>query len=248
MGLIAVVARHLPEAHKQVVSGQGKKSGNGKERFWLILQGRLRGAWRFILEAKGLRDPAGSRFRMKQLLEQNKRSIRPKSSAAKIQAARVEAEAVASVENSPMAEAVQEVTQQPAPVRPVVAEGPRVTVREPSLQLEDAMTVAKKYLDNKQYFEARKLLESLGSEPHASPVYWARLGYAQYHLGAYGEAIRCYEKSLSLDSNQPNRYYNLALAYEAAGNRVKSLSHLDKALRLDPANQKYNQTKQALVA
>lgn len=275
VGLLAVLGRHIPEAQRRAAHARdGKEDDSGSiDRYWLLLQGKLRGLWRFVLEAKGLRDPVGSKFRMRQLLAANQRKTRAKQPAAKISAAyRVDDASPAEAVTQPVqhAQAVH-AKRVDAPVKTVAPAMPRMPVAHQSppkihsevadhaeqrqaaaehqaLGVEQAMAVAKQYLDNKQYFEARKLLDSLGQDAHGSPVFWARLGFSQYHLGAYGEAIRCYEKSLGLDANQPNRYYNLALAYEAAGNRVRALSTLQKAIQIDPNNPKYTQTRQALTS
>lgn len=272
VGLLAVIARHIPEAQRRAANSKDEEDGSAvRGRYWLTFQGKLRSLWRFVLEAKGLRDPAGSKFRMRQLLAANQRKTRVKQTAVKISAAYKAPESpvevapapkVAQVPQShvraPRSEAVvtSQVTSTPVhkPHAPTVhsqvnhSAQRQAAATHQALGVEQAMAVAKQYLDNKQYFEARKLLESLGQDAQVSPVYWARLGFSQYHLGAYGEAIRCYEKSLGLDSNQPNRHYNLALAYEAAGNRVKALSTLQKAIQIDPNNPKYTQTRQALTS
>lgn len=277
VGLLAVLGRHIPEAQRRALHAKdGKEDTSGSaDRYWLLFQGKLRSLWRFVLEAKGLRDPVGSKFRMRQLLEVNQRKTRVKQTAAKISAAYKAKSTETEPKPAPVhrtesthekktTTSVRPVTTTSAPSLPVVphvppapkihsevanpAEQRQAAAEQKALGVEQAMAVAKQYLDNKQYFEARKLLDSLGQDAQASPVFWARLGFSQYHLGAYGEAIRCYEKSLGLDANQPNRYYNLALAYEAAGNRVKALSTLQKAIQIEPNNPKYTQTRQALTS
>lgn len=271
VGLLAVIARHIPEAQRRAANATDEEDGSAvRGRYWLTLQGKLRSLWRFVLEAKGLRDPVGSKFRMRQLLAANQRKTRVKQAAVKISAAYKAPESLselpqqkpaqhpqspvrASRSETPVAAPQVAPAPAPRPHAPTVhsqvngAAERQAAATKQALGVEQAMVVAKQYLDNKQYFEARKLLDSLGQDAQVSPVYWARLGFSQYHLGAFGEAIRCYEKSLGLDANQPNRYYNLALAYEAAGNRVKALSTLQKAIQIDPNNPKYTQTRQALT-
>jgi tetratricopeptide (TPR) repeat protein len=111
---------------------------------------------------------------------------------------------------------------------------------------DEVMRQAKTFIDTKEFLRARHELERVMDSFQENPIFWARLGYVQYHLGAYVEAVRCYQKSLALDSNQANRYYNLALAYEAAQEHAESLAALDQALALDPSNVKYKQTRDAL--
>jgi hypothetical protein len=128
---------------------------------------------------------------------------------------------------------------------------PKVEVAAPPTDAEIEMSVmadkAKKHLEHKQFGPARALLLDLIRMDAENPLFWARLGYCQFHLGSYGEAARCYEKSLALDGNQPNRYYNLALAYDAAARRKEALAALGKAIELDAGNEKYLQTKEALM-
>jgi tetratricopeptide (TPR) repeat protein len=201
---------------------------------------------------------------MKQLLVQNQRKVKARQQAVKITAAsqvRAVAAAATRVARLPKTEkeperelkasAVEQEATQPQSevvVPAQVSEQMQPQLQDLQNQADASMVLAKQYLDNRQFFEARKLLQSMDQSMHQSPVYWARLGYAQYHLGGYGEAVRCYERSLALDDQQPNRYYNLALAYQAAGNKPRAMSSLDKALRLDPGNAKYQETKQGLAA
>lgn len=263
LGLLFVVARKLPQAQKQLAETAGlPKAGSDPARILLVLRGKLRNVWQFILEAKGLRDPLASRFRMQQLLKANKKQVR--SRAVKISASHQARAVVAKPAPEPVqAVSKRKVVPQAQPVSVPAAESAEsaavkapvfhaptiaslVTVASAEDQLAESMRQAKAYLDNKQFFEARKLLESLGSEAQGNAVYWARLGYAQYHLRVYSEAIRCYERSLQLDASQSNRYYNLALAYEASGNRGRAIASLEKAARLSPDNPKFAQTLQAL--
>ena len=264
LGLLFVVARKLPQAQKHLADAANlPKAGSDPARLLLVLRGKLRSMWRFILEAKGLRDPLASRFRMQQLLQANKKQAR--SRAVKISASH---QARSAISKSPVSvampvakrKAVQQPDAAPQPVpakaplavapKPVAAHAPVIASQVVSAPLEDqlqeSMRQAKAYLDNRQFFEARKLLESLVGDAQNNAVYWARLGYAQYHLRVYSEAIRCYERSLQLDPSQSNRYYNLALAYEASGNRNKAVSSLEKATRMSPDNPKFAQTLQAL--
>lgn len=268
LGLLYVVARKLPQAQKHLAETASlPTAGTDPARVLLVLRGKLRNMWQFVLEAKGLRDPLASRFRMQQLLKANKKQVR--SRAVKISASH-QAKALVGPVKAPTPVAAAPVKRKPAvpvsapaPVAAVAAVPPtpvspaRPTLHAPTIasqvtvapfedQLAESMRQAKAYLDNRQFFEARKLLESLSAEAQHAAVYWARLGYAQYHLRVYSEAIRCYERSLQLDPSQSNRYYNLALAYEASGNRNKALAALEKAIRMSPDNPKFVQTLQAL--
>ncbi len=257
VGVIAIVARRLPEGVRK--AEDAARSGLDKAepawgRWWFLALGLARKTWRFILEAKGLHDPLASRFRMRQLLAANKKKVRSRTSKVNKQPEQVasstpEAVKVVTTEQRPALKRTsmpRVTTVHESPL--VVHEEPKYPSPEESRVAEEAMHTAKQLLDEKKYYEARKVLEHLEKELAYSPVFWARLGFAQYNLGVYGEAIRCYEKSLTLDSNQPNRYYNLALAYESAKNRPQALVMLNKAIELSGSNPKFEQTRQALLS
>lgn len=276
VSVILVIARHFPEATRQLEESGGANKETVRDVFkrWLPkVRGGVRSFWRFVLEGKGLRDPKGSKFRMRQLLEQNRapkgkvvvkpkitspRNVQPGvasvvsaaaesvgsmdlPSAALMGAPVVEVPA-SSIETSGTSITIEEVIVVPKPSKAVSRRKPVA----PPINPDEVMLQAKAFIDAKEFLRARHELEQVASSFQDSPVYWARLGYVQYHLGAYMEAIRCYQKSLALDSNQANRYYNLALAYEAAQEHAESLVALDQALALDPGNMKYKQTRDAL--
>lgn len=273
---ILLVARHFPEAARQLEesSSVGRESMRDVFKRWLLkARGGVWAFWRFVLEGKGLRDPKGSKFRMRQLLEQNRVLKSKVSGRAKITASRNTASAVPSVAstspeagdamatavavNGPAVAVTSELVQplRKQPVARVVSvsqprKAPKVVSRRNApmtpINPDEVMRQAKTFIDTKEFLRARHELERVMDSFQENPIFWARLGYVQYHLGAYVEAVRCYQKSLALDSNQANRYYNLALAYEAAQEHAESLAALDQALALDPSNVKYKQTRDAL--
>lgn len=280
VSVILLIARHFPEATRQLEESgpTSKESMRDVVKRWLPkARGGMRSFWRFVLEGKGLRDPKGSKFRMRQLLEQNRESKTKTSVRAKIPSPRSVQPGVASVVSAPVEsvdvpsvaevametkEVVTEVSQDLLKSsKNAIATGDVVVVRKPPrftprrkaaaaipVNPDEAMRQAKTFIDAKEFLRARHDLEQLTDSFQDNPVFWARLGYVQYHLGAYSEAVRCYQKSLGLDSNQANRYYNLALAHEAAQEHAESLAALDQALALDPGNVKYKQTRDALVS
>ncbi len=255
-GLLVLLGRRIPEARRELVKdeaiGKGTRLG-----IWFILAGYARSMWRFVLEAKGIRSPLGSKLRMKQLLTENKQAIKKTLTSAKsvvskglgkTQAKSKHLTSYASEAQLPSHPEVGLVETEtilprakPVPATQVQVAGPKVVTEM------DTMAVVKQLLDNRKYFEARKMLENMGSGMEQNPLFWARLGYAQYHLAGYAEAVKSYEKAIALDSTQPNRYYNLSLAYEGLGNNAKALINLDVALKLDPGNAKYLETRKGLV-
>lgn len=277
VAVISLVAWHLPEASRQLEDAgiAHAESAQDVVKRWLHrARGGLRSFWRFVLEAKGLRDPKGSKFRMRQLLEQNRlprqrgavkarissrHSVQLQvtqtsdtqvlSEVASVQVATPETTIVAPTVELPAVE-TSAAQAENSTIEVVVPKPPKASSwRKAAVKAVDpaeAMQRAKTFIDEKEFLRARHELEPVADSFQESPVFWARLGYVQYHLGAYAEAVRCYQKSLALDSNQANRYYNLALAHEAAQEHAESLAALDQALALDPGNVKYKQTRDAL--
>lgn len=272
---ILIIVRHYPEATRQLEESGVANSETVRDvmKRWLLrVRGGLRSFWRFVLEGKGLRDPKGSKFRMRQLLEQNRFLGSGVTMRAKMAGTRTTQTVVDSVISASVEVNTIEVNNKAVTV---VAEEARVSVRPvqtsigvevapvspkrskrtsqgkptaPAKSPDAAMRQAKTFIDAKDFLRARYELEQVAESFQDNPVYWARLGYVQYHLGAYREAVVCYQKSLALDSNQANRYYNLALAHEAVQEHLESLAALDQALTLDPDNVKYQQTRDALAA
>ncbi|MBL8031077.1 MAG: tetratricopeptide repeat protein [Candidatus Doudnabacteria bacterium] len=275
VSVILLIARHFPEATRQLEESgpANKESARDVIKRWLQkARGGMRSFWRFVLEGKGLRDPKGSKFRMRQLLEQNRESKMKSSTKARITSPRNVQPGVVSVVSAPIESVDSPSAAEVATATVVVTEVPQnhtkssknatasgdAAVSKPPkshsrrkaaampVNSDEIMRQAKAFIDAKEFLQARHELEQVVGSFQENPVFWARLGYVQYHLGAYMEAIRCYQKSLALDSNQANRYYNLALAHEAAQEHTESLAALDQALALDPSNLKYKQTRDAL--
>lgn len=255
--LLVLLGRHIPEARNELAKGETSGVAT-RLGFWFLLKGYARSAWRFVLEAKGIHSPMGSKLRMKQLLTENRRVLRKTVTSAKS----VVTKSVGKITSKPRPVAAKissaQMVVSPRQADPFVSVNAEISV--PSSKPDsayvpetkvitdgDTMVLVKQLLDNRKFFEARKMLENMGSSMEHSSLFWARLGYAQYHLAGYAEAVKSYEKSIALDSTQPNRYYNLSLAYEGLGNTVKALSNLDMALKLDPGNAKYLETKKGLV-
>ncbi len=107
--------------------------------------------------------------------------------------------------------------------------------------LEQYNKLGQFYLDQKNHEEAHNVYDYLTKHAAANSDYWAKLGYSYLHLQKYGLAVESYEKSLGLDSSHPNRYYNLALAHSALRQPVEAVRALDKAVALEPDNDKYHQ-------
>lgn len=106
--------------------------------------------------------------------------------------------------------------------------------------------LGKFYTDAKRYPDARDIYLYLVKRDPGNAVFYARLAFASFKLGLFQEAVTNYEKSLALDSAQPNRYYNLALSLEAQGKDEEAMLPVQKALELEPENKKYGELLETL--
>src|SRR3989338_3381102 len=98
--------------------------------------------------------------------------------------------------------------------------------------------LGKLYLDTKRFADSRDMYSYLVKRDPGNALYYARLGYACYKLVLYTEAVDAYEKSLALDSAQPNRYYNLALALDALRRTDEAILSVNRALEQESENTK----------
>src|SRR4029078_12669266 len=55
----------------------------------------------------------------------------------------------------------------------------------------------------------------------------------------YDEAIKAYDRALSLNPNLASVYFDLSLAYAASGRQQKSNEAFDQALKLSPRGDSY---------
>jgi tetratricopeptide (TPR) repeat protein len=68
--------------------------------------------------------------------------------------------------------------------------------------------------------------------PEGDPVLWFNLGVLLEDLGRRGEAIAAYESALRADPRFADCHFNLALAYEAAGNGRGAIRHMGEYRKL----------------
>lgn len=99
--------------------------------------------------------------------------------------------------------------------------------------------LGKFYLDTGNFSDAKDIYIYLTNHQRTSSDYQARLGHSLYKLREFAAAAEHYEQSVKLDSTQPNRYYNLGLAWEAAGNFQQAAKAFAQASTLEPGNNRY---------
>lgn len=99
--------------------------------------------------------------------------------------------------------------------------------------------LGKFYLDGGNFADAKDIYRYLANHQPSNGDFAARLAYSYYRLGQYDQAAAFYQRSLALDSAQPNRYYNLGLSWDALGQDKQAEQALLKAISLEPKNSKY---------
>ena len=166
--------------------------------------------WNFILEAKDLKPSAAAGYRMQKIFN-------GKLPGFKAQAA-----------------------PQPAITHDVKSEQyylDMIKLRPKNLSNYDLL--GKFYLEQSDFTEAKDVYEYLCNHEPGNPEFQARLGFCLYQNKQFDKAAAAYQKSLALDSTQPNRYYNLGLSLESAGKPDEAIKNFETAISLEPSSVKY---------
>jgi tetratricopeptide (TPR) repeat protein len=66
---------------------------------------------------------------------------------------------------------------------------------------------------------------------------WLELGNLYFDTGKYQDAIRAYNKYLSLNPTNPDVWTDLGVMYRRSGDPAKAISSFDKAIELDPRHE-----------
>lgn len=106
--------------------------------------------------------------------------------------------------------------------------------------------LGKYYLENHNVTDAKDIYLYLTKHQPGNEAYHAKLAFCYYQTKNFNKAAEHYQKSLALDSTQPNRYYNLGLSLEASKRHEEALKAIAKALEIEPTNEKYKQTLQKI--
>jgi len=96
--------------------------------------------------------------------------------------------------------------------------------------------IAKAYGLNGRENDALQYLVKL-STIYNDPEIYFEAGRIYYNQGFSENAIKYFEKSLSIVPDHANSLYSLGLAYESQGNDEKALEYFKKTLKLNPENE-----------
>ena len=221
-----MVLRRLPEAN--LLGGKEKeqpahekltKKGLPAESFSKIRHHVVfwvKKIWRFVLEAKEITPSGSAVLKVKRLFAARNRPP----------------------EIPHLAEEPREIPEIPASEDDLL----ELIKKEPkNLKLYDDL--GKYYLHHGNFTDARDIYLYLTSHASGMPEYWSNLGFVSFKTQNYSGAAEAYKKSVALDSNQPNRYYNLAQSLKALNEPAEAMAALAHALAMDPQNFKYLELK-----
>jgi tetratricopeptide (TPR) repeat protein len=223
LGILLIILRRLPEAASQEQNQVVEPSADKK----LLAKGvpaqafsKIRGfcefwikkIWNFALEAKDLRPHEASGYKMKKIFG-GKLPTLP------------------GFKKSP----TQPITTHEVRDEKYYLE--MIKLQPRNLANYDAL--GKFYTEQENFPDARDIYLYLVNHESYNPEYHSRLAHCYYKTKAFDKAAAEYQKSLSLDSTQPNRYYNLGLSLQAAGDSKEAAKAISKALELEPTNPKY---------
>lgn len=174
--------------------------------------------WRFILEAKGLRQPSNVGYKIKKIF---RFSLKKK---------------VGSEENSNflLKEKISEKDLLEA-------------IKKEPKNLKNYDALGKLYMEERNYVDAKDIYLYLINHESGHSDFFARLAFCHYQLKEFEKAAENYEKSIALDSAHPNRYYNLSHCFAAQRKFEIAKQYLEKALEMEPQNEKYQQTLQKII-
>ncbi len=220
LGILLIILRHLPQA--AVLHEIEEKEPNASEK--LLAKGLpaeafskirvtiklwIKKTWNFMLEAKDLKPHAAAGYRIKQLFS---RTQPP--------------------EKKPI---VQPITTHEVKDERYYLD--MIKLQPKNLTNYDAL--GKFYMERENFVDAADIFQYLANHEPANPDFHARLAYCLFRNKQYSKAAEHYRKSIALDSTQPNRYYNLGLSLEAAGQWTEAITSFEHAISLENKNIKY---------
>jgi len=101
--------------------------------------------------------------------------------------------------------------------------------QKPKLSDED---LARLYLIRKQYREAQDLFHKLTVEQPKNAVYWNELGISFHNQSELDPALKCYQKSVKLDSHYADAMNNAGTVYYERQKYAKAIRAYKKAIAL----------------
>ncbi len=220
LGILVIILRRLPEAAVQAGKTENSQAAALKlqdkglptraiSKVRTLLKLWAKKIWRFALEAKDLKPHALAGYRIRKMFGPRYLEQKPALTAA------------ASTEEVKSEQYFLNIIK-----------------RDPK-NLASYDNLGKYYLETGATQDALDIYDYLTQHDAANADYQARLAYCYYQLKDFDKTAEHYQKSLALDSSQPNRYYNLGLVLEALGQSEEALLNISRAIALEPQSARY---------
>ena len=113
---------------------------------------------------------------------------------------------------------------------------------------EAKLELATLYLQQKNVDEAKALLGGSSLESITNPYTLYNLGVGFYNAQQTDEAIRYWEKAVTLDTKMTDAWLQLGFAYYAAGNTAKAKEALQKVIELEPGSENAKSAQEFLTS
>jgi len=109
-----------------------------------------------------------------------------------------------------------------------------------------ALSVAATYLQQKQYEEAKDAIKLFVEKGTGNSNVYFVSANAEFYLENYKEAKQQLNQAVKYDSTFHEAYYNLALVNMKLNDIPAATQNIDKAIALEPQNEKYEKLKQEI--
>ncbi len=110
------------------------------------------------------------------------------------------------------------------------------------------LELATLYLQQKNVDEAKALLGNSSLDSITNPYTLYNLGVGFYNAQQTDEALRYWEKAVTLDPKMSDAWLQLGFAYYAAGNTAKAKEALQKVIELEPGSDNAKSAQEFLTS
>jgi tetratricopeptide (TPR) repeat protein len=222
LGILLIILKHLPEAAVRAEEQAKQPPAHHRllemglpaqaiSKIRVTVIFSLKKIWNFLLEAKDLKPHAHTGYKIKKLFGNRLPGFK---------------------KPLPQPQTFHEVKNEQYYLD-------NIKMQPKNLSHYDAL--GKFYITQENLNDAKDIYNYCVNHEPANPDYQARLAFCFYQQKDFDKAAEHYQKSIALDSTQPNRYYNLGLALKAAGKPAEANLAIHKALELEPENPKYKE-------
>ncbi len=119
-------------------------------------------------------------------------------------------------------------------------------LRKKPNQIDARRSLTELNLSHREFDQAREHLELLAELLPTDATIWFTLGYTNYQLKLWLEALQALKQALSLQTNYADATYFLALTHEASGDRASAIALLETLVKSNPDNQEVTRTLKRL--